>query len=150
MTTTRFQIEERGGLAGITLVVRIPEGDLDYKALRTIQGETPSFIIPFQSRQVDGDVELTYQLGSLNKLVYFCGSKPRDLYIDLWLSLINPLTRCDDWFMSHSSFLLDLDYIYYDNNAPRDAVKYLYVPSVRPCTDYAGLKQFVEALSQKI
>ena len=44
---------------GVTLIVKIPESDLDQKALYTISSDKPDFILPFNHKTVDGQVEFT-------------------------------------------------------------------------------------------
>jgi len=59
-----YEIESKNDfLTGASLVVRIPEKELDKKALYTIQADKPGFILPFLHRRIDGQVELEYQIG---------------------------------------------------------------------------------------
>jgi len=134
MSITRFEIESKSDfLTGSYLVTRIPEKELDQNALRTIQADRPGFILPFNIKIVNGLVEVVYKIGTLCKLQHFSGEVSPMEYADLWRSLLNPLLKCGDWFMDPRSFVLDADYLYCDKN--KKTVSYVYIPSVRGCSE---------------
>jgi len=120
------------------LTVKIPEGDLDTKALYTILAEKPDFVLPFSYRAVDGEVEFIYRTDAKSKLAYLCSDDPAREYAELWDDLIGPLVNCGDWFMDPYSFVLEYEYIYCGKN--RRPVSFIYIPSVRACSDYSALK----------
>ncbi|MDR0935121.1 MAG: FHA domain-containing protein [Oscillospiraceae bacterium] len=142
-----YNIEEKSGINGNRLVVNIPEGAVDTTALRVIQSDIPKFLIPFSTRTIDGVVEISYQLGALNPIRYFGGVTPPEEYIKLWLSVVEPLLECEDWFLNPFCFVFDTDKLYYDNASAN--VRYLYIPSVVPVSDDASLKAMIGALAQQ-
>ncbi|GHU93316.1 hypothetical protein FACS1894208_02610 [Clostridia bacterium] len=143
-----YQIQNKSDLSsGATLVVRIPESEVDKKALYTVVADMPSFILPFHFKNVDGDIEFTYSVGARNKLQYSYGSRNPKEYTALWSSVLNPLLTCNDWFMNPFSFVLQTDYLYYDKNS--GAISYVYIPSVRECSDTDTLKQMASELAEK-
>jgi len=135
-------------LTGAALIVKIPEGELDRKALYTIQRDTPEFILPFSSKSIDGQIEFVYQIGSYSKLQYFSGERSAKEYTALWSGVFSPLIDCGDWFMNPYSFILDAEYLYYDKN--KKTVCYVYIPSMRGCSSYAALKVMAAEITKFI
>jgi len=125
-----YEIQNKNDfLTGSSLTIRVPEKEIDYNALRTIQKDCPEFIVPFHYKAEGGYIELTYKIGTQCKLQYFAGEVAPKEYSKLWQSLLRPLLDCKDWFMNPSSFVLSADYLYYDKN--RNACSYIYIPSMR-------------------
>jgi len=119
---------ENDFMTGPYLVVKIPEKEVDHYALYTIQSDCPDFIVPFNYKSVNGQVEIVYKTGAQGKLQYFSGELSQKEYADLWYSLIGPLLECGDWFMNPCSFVMSTDYLYYDK--VKKSIKYIYIPSV--------------------
>jgi len=145
----RYEIESRNDFGtGSQLIVRIPEEDLDKKALHTIQTDKPDFIFPFHCRNIDGEIEFVYQPGSMSKIQYHKSIVPVHEYCKLWFSLLDPLLGCGDWFMRPYSFVLDSNHIYFDDT--KSAVCYAYIPSIYDCSDYNALKEAAVSLSKHV
>ncbi|WNS42907.1 FHA domain-containing protein [Paenibacillus sp. MMS20-IR301] len=141
-----YDIQSKNDLTGSMLTVRIPEQELDHKALYTIQHAAPEFIVPFRTRSIDGEIELTYQLGTRSRLQYFYGTRSPREYVELWSTILTPLLDCDDWFMNPFSFVLQTEYLYYDKIS--EVVSFVYIPSVRPAADYEGLRTMAGELAK--
>lgn len=138
----RYEIQSRSDFqVGATLTVRIPEADLDRKALYTIQNDCPGFLLPIRYRYIDEEVELTYQVGSYSKIAYLPGKRSLPEYADMWFGLLQPLLDCGDWFMRPESFVLLPDFLYCDKSV--HAIRFVYIPSVHPCSDQLALKSMV-------
>jgi len=135
-------------LTGATLTVKIPESDLDRKALRTIQADRPEFILPFHFRCVEGEIEFVYQIGSHNKLQYLTGNRSPTEYAEFWSSALNPLLDCGDWFMKPYSFILSAEFLYYDKS--KKTICYVYIPSIHDCSEYDDLKEMAAEVSKQI
>jgi len=133
---------------GATLVVKLPEKDLDKKAFYTIQANCPNFLLPFHHRSVDEQVELAYQIGKSSKLVYLSGTLSPKIYAELLHSTISPLLECEDWFLTPYSFVFDNNHIYYDDESK--TVKYLYIPSVKQISELESLTDMINALAEHI
>lgn len=145
----KYDIQSRNDFgSGSLLVTRITEEDLDKKALYTIQADTPDFIFPFNFRSIDGQIEFVYQLGSYEKMQYNTGLFSAREYAEMWTGLLNPLLDCGDWFMRPYSFVLDNEYLYYDRQ--KNTVSYMYIPSVKDCSDSYSLKEMAVGLSNQI
>jgi len=135
-------------LTGATLIVSIPDNDLDRKALYTIQAEKPDFLLPFHYRCIDGKIEIVYHIGTNNKLQHLAGSCMSKEYAELWSSVLDPLLCCKDWFMKPYSFVLSADHLYYDKK--KKSVSYIYVPSKSDCCDNGDLKEMAAEVSRMI
>jgi len=137
-----YEIQSKSDFqAGATLIVRIPEEDIDKKALYTIQADQPPFILPFRQRTIDGQIEFVYQVGNRSKLAYLSGKRLPNEYADLWFNLLQPLLDCGDWFMTPYSFVLNSEYLYYDKNGK--SINFVYIPSVKAYSDHDSLKDMV-------
>ena len=153
-------IQERGGhmtyeiqnksdmLSGAVLIVKMPEGDLDRKALYTIQRDKPDFILPFRHRIVDDQIEFVYQIGTQCKLQYLAGERNPKEYTQLWAGALSPLVECGDWFLRPYSFVLDIKHLYCSKAG--NSVSYIYVPSIRDCSDYCDLREMAADFSKQI
>jgi len=143
-----YEIQNKNNVqTGATLVVRIPEGELDQKALRTILVDKPDFVLPFRYRVMDGQVEFTYQIGNRSKLSYLSGSRLPAEYAELWIGVLQPLLDCGDWFMTPYSFVLESDYLYCDKASKE--ISYVYIPSIRVCSDDDALKRMVMDIARQ-
>ena len=144
-----YEIEMKNDmLTGSVLIVKIPEDDLDRKALYTIQEDKPGFILPFRHRAIDRQIEFVYRIGTQSKLHYLAGDRYPKEYSELWSSVLDPLLDCGDWFLKPYSFVLDMNHLYCDKN--ENSVRYVYIPSIRDCSDYDDLKAMVAEFSGQI
>jgi len=144
-----YEIQSKSDfLAGTSLIVRIPEEELDKKALYTIQVDRPGFLLPFRYKSVDGIIEFVYQIGVNCKLQHLSGSRDPGEYLKLWTSLLSPLLDCGDWFLKPYSFVLSTEYLYCDKNS--GSVSYIYIPSVRECSGYDSLSEMAVEVSKLI
>ena len=110
---------------GAELIVKIPETEADKKALHTTIHERPDFLLPFRHRVINGEIEFTYQLGNFGKFAYLPQNRSADEYKNLLLGILQPLLDCGDWFLSPYSFLLNIDYLYFDKNGK--IAKFVYI-----------------------
>jgi hypothetical protein len=143
-----YEIQSKSDFqVGATLIVRIPEADVDKKALYTILSEQPDFVLPFRHRAIDGQIEFVYQIGNRSKLAYLSGNRSPSEYADLWCGLLQPLLDCGDWFMTPFSFVFKPEYLYCDKNGK--SVSYVYIPSVQAYSDYGALKNMVTEVAKQ-
>jgi len=133
---------------GATLIVRIPEKEVDKKALYTILADKPDFILPFRHRAIDGEIEFIYQIGNRSKLAYLSGNRSVSEYTDLWSGILQPLLDCNDWFMNPYSFLFKTEYLYVDKNNS-NVINFVYIPSVQNCSDYNMLKNMSTEIARQ-
>ncbi|MDR2589793.1 MAG: FHA domain-containing protein [Oscillospiraceae bacterium] len=149
MNYQNFNIENKCDfMTGMFIVTKFPTVEVDKNALFTMQTDKPEFTLPFHYKKVNGDVEFTYKVGILSKLQYFSGEVSPKEYISLWQSILKPLLVCGDWFMNPQSFLLDVDYLYYDK--VKKKVVYLYIPSIQKCSGLEAFNSMVTKISKII
>ena len=142
-----YDIQSRNDFqSGATLVVKIPEVDLDQKAFYTILAENPDFVLPFRYKSIDDQIEFTYLIGKHTKLAYFSGNRSPSEYADLWFSILQPLIECGDWFMTPYSFVLQPEYLYGDKTSL--LTSFVYIPSVKACSDYDVLKNMITNIAK--
>lgn len=132
---------------GSTLIVKIPEKELDRKALYTILSDKPDFILPFTYSLVDDQVEITYQIGNRSKFSYLYGDRSLNEYADLWTGILQPLLDCGDWFLNPYSFVLKSEYLYYDKS--KKVFSFIYIPSIKAFSDYNTLKNMVAEIAKE-
>ena len=145
----KYVIKTKSDLfTGVSLIILIPEEDLDIKALNAMQEEKPEFILPFHVRHVDKCIELTYHIEAHCKLQYIAGDYGANEYVFLWASILSPLQECSDWHMKTYSFLLHTEHLYYDKS--KKTVSYVYIPSLSDCSDYNDLKEMATVLTKQI
>jgi hypothetical protein len=135
-------------LTGATLIITIEESELDRKALYTIQETMPGFLLPFNMRHIDGKIEFMYQITTQCNLQYITGDCTAKEYAELWGNILSPLLECDDWFMKIQSFVLDVEHLYYDKE--KKAICFVYIPTMRDCSDYDELKNMAGELAKQI
>jgi len=144
-----YEIQSKSDfLTGATFVVKIPEEDLDRKALYTIHADRPEFILPFRTRCIDRQVEFAYQPGANSRLQYLSGERSPREYAALWTGIFSPLLNCKDWFMNPYSLVLSAEYLFIDKTTK--IVRFIYIPSIRGSSDYTGLKEMSASVSRLI
>ena len=145
----KYKIESKSDIiTGASLIVKIPEEDLDTKSLNTILAEKPEFSLPFRHKSIDGNVEFTYQIGVQNKLRYLSGSRTPREYAELWASILTPLINCGDWFMKPYSFVLSAEHLYFDRN--KKAICFVYIPSKKGYSNFDMLREMAVEVSRMI
>ncbi|MCL2628042.1 MAG: FHA domain-containing protein [Oscillospiraceae bacterium] len=149
MSSINCKIESRNDfLTGTYLVTSISDSDLDQNALHTIQKDCPQFIMPFNYKCINGQVEFTYKVGSLCKLQYFYGDVTHTEYMTMWRSMLSPLLECGDWHMNSRSFVLCTDYLYYDKS--KKTVVYIYIPSKCECSSFEAFNDMAITVAKNI
>ena len=144
-----YDIESKSDyINGVSLTVKVPEDELDKKALYTIQADRPKFILPFNYRSIDGRIEFVYQIGAQSKLLYLSGSRSGNEYTLLWSGLLTPLLNCGDWFMKPYSFVLNIEHLYYDRSS--NSVCYIYIPTISDCSRHTAIKEMASEFSKYI
>ena len=126
---------------GASLVICVPESELDKKSLYTILEDKPEFLIPFRHRSVEGQIEFTYQIGNRSKIKFLSGKKSIEEYVDLWFGVMQPLIDYWDWFLNPYSFVLLAEHLYYDKT--NNSIYYIYVPSMKAFSDNNALKNMI-------
>ena len=144
-----FDTEYKSDLvSGASIYVKVPEAQVDYKALYTIQKDPPDFLLPFHYRNVDGQFEFVYKTESLDIFESLWGVYSPKEYTELWHSLLHPLLDCGEWFLKPYSFVLNVEKLFCDTE--KAAIRYMYIPSLRDCCDFFILKEMVTTFASRI
>ena len=144
-----YNVEHKSDLAnGTSIYVKVPENQVDYKALYTAQKFPPDFLLPFHYRNVDGQVEFVYKIESLDTFESLCGTYSPKEYAELWYALLYPLPDCGEWFLKPYSFVLNAEKLFRDTEKP--AIRYMYIPSLQDCSSFSALKDMVTAFASRV
>lgn len=103
--------------------------------------EKPDFVLPFKYKVVDDEIEITYFVDARTKLKFLPQNINMNEIIDLWISLLQPLNECKDWFLNVGSFVFDTEYLFFSEKDKK--VSLVYIPSVEIASSYNELKEMV-------
>ena len=100
--------------------------NIDEIAMKTINNDCPDFLIPFQLLEVNGSTQLRYKLINTIALEYIDTTYTKKDFIKLFMNLLNPLIKGNEWFLDYHCFCIDPQYVYIDRIS--NLVLYIYVP----------------------
>lgn len=103
------------------------EEQLDSIAVKVIKQDTPEFLLPIKMININGEIEVRYELGSRMRMGYLSESMTKQEFIILLEGLVKPFKICNDWFLDYHNFYLDKDYITVGRTY--SDVKYVYIPN---------------------
>lgn len=115
-------------------------GTLDDIAIKVIKQETPDFLLPIKMINIDGEIEIRYEIGEGTRLSYLPESMSKRELLLLLENMIRPFKTCNDWFLDYHNFYLDKDYIMIGKNY--SSVRYVYIPDERYAQDDGGILNF--------
>lgn len=130
------------------LRVCVPKEELDEKALQVMTEKSPPFLLPFRYEVTDTQVEFRYRVDSKSKLMHLSAQRSSEEYIRLWTNLLQPLIDYEQWSLNLYSFVLDLEYVYCSKTKDLE-ISYLYVPSIKNCSDHLQFKEMVTEIVQR-
>lgn len=133
---------------GTVYTVMVPESEVDYTALQTLEADTPDFIVPFKKRRIDDFLEFSFSTGSRPKLSYLKLDRvPGSEYATFMKSILMPFLHCEDYFMKPEGFVIDYEYVFYDESGRK--ASYLYVPVRSGASTPESIKQLVQTILDK-
>ena len=104
----------------------LDEGAVDEIAVKVIKQDPPEFLLPIKMVNIDGNVEVRYELGSKLRLSYLPETLTKKEFIILLGNMIRPFKICNDWLLDYHHFYLDKKYITVGKNY--SGVSYAYIP----------------------
>lgn len=123
----------------------VPAGSqTDQIALRVIRRDCPDFLLPIKVMEIDGELEIRYELLEGVRLSYFPKKMKKREFIDLFVRLLSPFKECSDWFLDYHNFLLDENYILVGKNG--SGVKYVYLPAAEYASSDSAVRDFFTGL----
>lgn len=127
MKNDNFALES--SLGANYLTVRLQDtAQLDEIAVNVITEDCPKFLIPFRIVNVNDSSFLKYKLVNTIALEY-CNTTVRKAgFVRMYLSLLAPFVKGNDWFLDYHSFCIDKQYVFLDKMA--ETAYFIYIPEV--------------------
>lgn len=125
MNSTNFSVQSSLEANFLNIQLEDPI-DIDEIAMKTINNDCPDFLIPFQLLEVNGSTQLRYKLINTIALEYIDTTYTKKDFIKLFMNLLNPLIKGNEWFLDYHCFCIDPQYVYIDRIS--NLVMYIYVP----------------------
>ncbi|MDO4295483.1 MAG: DUF6382 domain-containing protein [bacterium] len=114
-----------------TKLVLSEKSEMDTIAIQVIRQDCPDFLLHMRTMEIDGELELRYELSGGLRLSYLQHSMYKKDFLELLIHMLLPFKNCSDWFLDYHNFVLDENYIMSDKAG--QSIKYIYIPSM----DYA-------------
>ena len=114
--------------------------DLDDIALKVIRRDCPDFLLPVRAMEIDGELELRYELQEGIRLAYLPKGMKRKDFTERLVHMLKPFKDCSDWFLDYHNFVLDENYILVSKDGQQ--VKYVYVPAGEYARSDEEIKEF--------
>ena len=103
--------------------------NLDEIAIRVIKQDTPDFLMQMKMMNIDGEIELRYEIGSDLRFSYLPMEMTKNDFLLLLQSLLRPFKECNDWFLDYHHFYLDMNYITVSKDYT--SIRYIYIPDMK-------------------
>lgn len=100
---------------------------LDQTALKVMNQDCPDFLLPIRTMEVDGELELRYELLEGIRLSYSSPEMSKKDFVMLLKNMLTPFKICSDWFLDYHNILLDSNYVMIGRNGMN--VRYIYIPA---------------------
>ena len=128
--------------------LNVPEDHTpDPIAIKVIKQDCPDFLLPMKTLEIDGSMEIRYELTEGIRLSYMPGKMDKNSFITMMIQMLSPFEICNDWFLDYHNFLLDEDYILIRKNG--GMVKYVYLPSKQYRNSEEKVKDFFSKIILK-
>ncbi len=128
--------------------LNIPNGDMmDSIALKIMRQDCPDFLLPVKTVEIDGDMEIRYELLDGVRLSYMPRQMSKKDFTELLVNMLLPFKICSDWFLDYHYFLLNETYILVGKNS--HAIRYIYVPAEKYVNSDESIKDFFTNLILK-
>lgn len=107
--------------------LNITEGRaVDNIALMVMKQDCPDFLLPLKTLEIDGELELRYELLEGIRLCYSNMKMMKNEFTVLLKNMLIPFKTCNDWFLDYHNILMDANYIMVGRNG--QTVRYIYIP----------------------
>ena len=125
MNSTNFSVQS--SLEANFLNIKLDDPiNIDEIAMKTINNDCPDFLIPFQLLEVNGSTQLRYKLINTIALEFIDTTYTKKDFIKLFMNLLNPLIKGNEWFLDYHCFCINPQYVYIDRIS--NLVLYIYIP----------------------
>lgn len=107
--------------------MKVEDGNsIDEIAVKVIRNDCPHFLLPLRQMEIDGDMELRYEVSSGTALGMQKPSMKRAELNTLLLNMLEPFETAGNWFLDAHKLCIDPMHIYVSKNYAD--VKYIYIP----------------------
>lgn len=113
---------------------------LDEIAINVIAEDCPEFIIPFRVVNINNNVSLKYKLINTIALEYASLTMDKKTFVKMYLNLLTPFVKGNDWFLDYHNFCVDPRYVYLDKEY--EQVFYIYVPEYSYVNEESDILEF--------
>lgn len=121
----------------------VPESNTtDLIALKVIKQDCPDFLLPIKTMNIDGELEIRYELLDGVRLRYSSMKMNKKDFVVLLENMLSPFKNCNDWFLDYHNILLNADYIMVGRDGL--TVKYIYIPAAEYAQSDEDIKKFFE------
>ena len=115
---------------------------LDDIAIKVLRNDYPDFLLPMQTINIDGEVNIRYEITNGIRMNYLPMSMSKKELAQLLKNMLTPYSNCEDWLLNYHNFMLDKQYIVVDKEDL--AVKYIYIPYGSDLKSNEEIKTFFE------
>lgn len=127
MKNENFALES--SLGANYLTVRLQDmAQLDEIAVNVINEDCPKFLIPFRIVNVNDSSFLKYKLVNTIALEYCNTTVRKAEFVRMYLGLLTPFVKGNDWFLDYHNFCIDRQYVFLDKMT--ETVYFIYIPEV--------------------
>lgn len=122
---------------------------IDETAFNVIRGDCPDFLIPFHFMNINDKRVLKYKLINAISLQYSSLTLSKELFTEMYYSLLTPYIEGRDWFLDYHSLCIDPAYVYLSKDMTK--AYFIYIPE-RSCrnSDEEILRFFQNVLSHTV
>lgn len=107
--------------------LNIPENqEVDHISLMVMKQDCPDFLLPIKVIEIDGELELRYELLEGIRLSYSSLKMNKKEFVVLLKNMLTPFKICSDWFLDFHNILMDANYILVGKGG--QSVRYIYLP----------------------
>lgn len=99
---------------------------LDDIAVKVIKQDLPDFLLPVKMVNIDGEIEVKYEMGEGTRLEYLPESMTKREFLILLENMIYPFKVCNDWLLDYHNFCLDKKHIIVGKDYSN--IRYIYIP----------------------
>lgn len=114
--------------------------NLDSIAIKVIRQDCPEFLLPIRTREIDGTMEVRYEVKNGVRLLYLPEEIEKNELVELLIHMLLPFRDCSDWFLDYHNLVLDETNIFVEKKGR--SVSYIYLPVARQIHSEEEIKDF--------
>lgn len=116
--------------------------NLDEIAIRTIENDSPDFLIPFKITDINGRSMFRYRLINTVALEYADKSMSGVDFLQFSIQVLKPFVKGRDWFLDYHFICINPVYVFVERNY--GGVKYIYIPEAEYINTDSDILEFLK------